>query len=343
MNTLPNAYSKHWPRINRDDLVVGVVAGQIANPVVGAPYRIGHDGVPRVLPGGGGIAINQRIGDRCVGVAGDHIEPGVALHNNDREVKGSRQGPNLALMTYACIGNRVKVTKGPCTGQMGMVTGKHGGADRVLVDFPTSVLKRLQIGDRMQVYSVGLGLRLLDYPEITVMNCSPALLQRWNLRPKTDALQVPVTHIIPSALMGSGLGKNTAWRGDVDIQLFDRESRRRCRLATLRYGDLVAIVNGDSRFGPAVRQGRTIIGAIVHSDSSVSGHGPGVTPLFTGPSKCLRPIRDPEANLATLFKIRRLSPAKTYRPIFVNHRHRRSTNSIQHQTPITPQPLQKRG
>ncbi|MDJ0702688.1 MAG: DUF4438 domain-containing protein [Leptolyngbyaceae cyanobacterium MO_188.B28] len=303
-------------QINQDDLVMVSVIGQISNPVGRLnPYRIGHDGIPRVLPAGGGIAINQRIGDRCVGLAGDHIEPGVALHNNDREVTGGRKGPNLALITYACIGNRARVIKGPCIGKWGMVTGKHGGVDHVLVDFPTPVLKQLQIGDRIQIYSHGLGLRLLDYPDITVLNCSPALLKQWGLRPTPKGLQVPVTHLVPAALMGSGLGKSTAWRGDVDIQLFDPAIRRRFRLGSLRFGDLVAIVQGDSRFGPALRQDRTTIGIIVHSDSSVSGHGPGVTPLLTGPATRLQPIYNPDANLAVLFDLRALPPAKPYRPI----------------------------
>jgi uncharacterized protein DUF4438 len=148
--------------INQDELVLAAVLGQIAPPVAGVnPYRIGHDGIPRVLPGTGGIALNQRIGDRCVGLAGDHVEPGVALHNNSREVIGIREGPNLALLTYACVGNRARVVSGPCTGQWGLVTGKHGGVNHVLVDFPPAVLRRLCIGDRMQIYAVGLGLRLL--------------------------------------------------------------------------------------------------------------------------------------------------------------------------------------
>jgi hypothetical protein len=79
------------------DLVMVAVASQVAHPIGRAnPYRIGHDGVPRVLPTSGGIALNQRIGDRCIGLAGDHIEPGVALHNNQREVVGPRNGPNQA-------------------------------------------------------------------------------------------------------------------------------------------------------------------------------------------------------------------------------------------------------
>ena len=94
----------------------------------------------RVLPGTGGITINCRIGDPCVGLAADHVEPGVALHNNGREIIGARNGPNLALLTSACVGNRARVATGPAAGATGLVTGKHGGVDHVLVDFDTKTL-----------------------------------------------------------------------------------------------------------------------------------------------------------------------------------------------------------
>ena len=307
------------PRLNADDLVVVAVSGQIAHPVGRSnPYRIGYDGVPRVLPGTGGIVLNQRIGDRCVGLAGDHIEPGVALHNNGREVVGPRDGPNTALMTYACVGNRARVVSGPMAGQTGLVTGKHGGVNHVLVDFPTRVLARLRIGDRIQIYSHGMGARLLDHPEITVLNCAPALIWRWKMRERDGALWVPVTHCLPAMLMGSGLGKNTAWRGDYDIQLADPVLRRRYRLGSLRFGDLVAIVDADNRFGPHVRSGQVTIGVVIHSDSTVSGHGPGVTPLLTGPASLLRPVRNERANLAALFDIREPAPPRSY-PTLAGH------------------------
>ena len=89
-------------QLNSDEMVMQTVMGQIAHPVGRAnPYRIGQDGVPRMLPSTGGITISHRIGDPCVGLAGDHVEPGVALHNNGREVIGGRNGPNLALLTTA--------------------------------------------------------------------------------------------------------------------------------------------------------------------------------------------------------------------------------------------------
>ncbi|MDX2098953.1 MAG: DUF4438 domain-containing protein [Leptolyngbyaceae cyanobacterium bins.59] len=308
---------------NRPDLVMIAVMGQIAHPVGAAnPYRIGHDGVPRVLPATGGIVLNQRVGDRCIGLMGDHIEPGVALHNNNREVIGGPRGSNLALLTYACVGNRARVISGPCTGKWGLVTGKHGGVDHVLVDFPPSVLQRLQIGDRIQIYSYGLGLQLSNYPDIKITNCSPALLSRLGIRERKNAissqqsfLEIPVTHEIPAKIMGSGIGKNTVWRGDYDIQLFDPEIRDRYRLGTLRFGDFVAIRGGDTRFGPSYRQNQVTIGIIVHGDSTVSGHGPGVVPLLTGSATRLQPVIHSQANFAVLFNLRSLPETRTHQPL----------------------------
>jgi hypothetical protein len=303
-------------RLNSDELVMQAVMGQIAHPVGRAnPYRIGQDGVARVLPGTGGITINRRIGDSCVGLAADHVEPGVALHNNGREIIGARDGPNLSLLTSACVGNRARVASGPATGAIGMVTGKHGGVDHLLVDFDTRTLLRLNIGDRVQVYSCGLGLQMLDFPEIAVTNCAPSLLRRWPLRRDGDVLEVPVTHMLPAAIIGSGLGKNNVWRGDLDIQLFDGPARRRFGLETLRFGDLVAVIGSDARYGAAWRQGRLMIGVVVHSDSTVASHGPGVTALLTGPMRCLRPVRDRNANIAFLYRRRRIMAPHARTPL----------------------------
>ncbi len=300
-------------RINQEDLVMVTIAGQIAHPVSAAnPYRIGNDGIPRMLPATGGIVINHRIGDRCVGLAGDHIEPGVALHNNQREVIGARNGPNQALITYACVGNRVRVISGACNGQWGLVTGKHGGVDHVIADFATPVLRRLSIGDRMQIYSMGLGLRLLDYPEVNVFNCAPELLKRWGIQEQAGKLLIPVTHRIPSRIMGSGLGKNTVWRGDYDVQLFDGATCAQYGLGSLRFGDLVVILNADTRFGPSFKQDYLTFGVIIHSDSTVSGHGPGVCALLSGPRDLLQPVLQQTANLAGIFNVRTVSPPRMY-------------------------------
>jgi len=165
-------------------------------------------------------------------------------------------------------------------------------------------LRILQIGDRIQIESVGLGMRLSPQRNIELMNMSPALLRRWGISATREAIRVPVTHLIPARIMGSGLGKNNAWRGDYDIQLADPGIRKKYRLDRLRFGDMVAITDADNRRGPLYQSGFITIGIIVHGDSTVSGHGPGVTPLMSGPSQCLKLRQDMNANLAQIFNIR---------------------------------------
>ena len=304
------------PRMNIRDLVVLTVSGQVAHPLSSkSAYRIGHDGIPRVLPGSGGVVISHRIGDRCVGLAGDHVEPGVSLHNNKREVVGRKDAPNLALNTYACVGNRAEVLTGPAKGKTGVVTGKHGGVAHLLLDFTKAVLRRLRIGDHIQIYTYGTGLQLTDYPQVSLFNCSPLLVRHWGLRPAGGRIEVPVTHLLPAAIMGSGLGKSTAARGDYDIQLFDPGIRRKFDLERLRFGDMVAICHADSRFGRAYRRGMFTIGVIVHGDSTVSGHGPGVMTLITAHRRNLVPVLDRKAKLALILKRRRLPPASRPRPL----------------------------
>jgi hypothetical protein len=304
-------------RTNARDLVMQAVSGEITDPIGRVnPYRIGTDGVPRILPGPGGIVLNCRIGDSCIGLAVDHIEPGVSLRNHQRGGGvAAADGPNLALITSACVGNTARVVSGPCRGATGLVTGKHAGVNHVLVDFDTRILSRLNIGDRVQVYSCGLGLQLLDHPDITVSNCSPGMLRRWNPTQRGGALEVRVTHVMPAAIIGSGRGQNAVSRADFDIELFDPRVRRRFGLDRLRFGDFVCVHNGDSRFGFSWRGDRTTIGIIAHSDSTVSGHGPGIVALLTGPASRIRPVFDANANIATLYERRRLVPPHRRTPI----------------------------
>jgi hypothetical protein len=293
------------PRANLDRLVVTTVAGQIANPLVrGSPYRVGRDGVLHVVPGTGGIVLNRRVGDRAVGLAGDHVEPGASLHNNDHEVVGPRGSANKAMMLFACIGNRARVTTGPAEGAEGVVIGKHGGIDHVIVDFSPTILRQLRIGDRIQITACGQGLEIRGIPSVKPLNLAPRLFARWGIVQHGPHLHVPVTHLVPAGIMGSGLGKSDGVLGDCDIQLADPTLVRRFRLDSLRFGDLVAVCSLDSRFGPSVRLGRITVGIIVHSDSHVAGHGPGVTPLLVGTAATLKPFFSRRANIALALGLR---------------------------------------
>jgi hypothetical protein len=274
------------------------VIGEIISPRrASTPYSVTHDGRPVVLPGTGGIVYNVRVGDRAMGWASDHMEPGVTIKNKD-------EMENNALNVLACIGNEARVVAGEAKGATGTVTGKHGGAEHVMVDFPPDVLERLTIGDKVQVRAYGRGLRLLDPPDVKLLNMSVQLLRVLPLEVEDGVLSVPVAGVVPPELMGSGVGHSPD-RGDYDIQTADPDVLAHHGLAELRLGDLVAIRDQDHSFGRGYRKGAVAVAVVSHSDSVIAGHGPGVTTLMTSATGRIRPRLAPtEANIATLLTLR---------------------------------------
>ncbi|MDB5672324.1 MAG: hypothetical protein JWO25_3283 [Alphaproteobacteria bacterium] len=302
-------------RTNVDELVMISVMGEVCSPIErGTPWRIGYDGRVRALPGTGGIVLNWRVGDPCVGLAGDHVEPAVSIRSESRSA-GTADGANQALQTYSCAGNQAVIVSGRATGGRGIVTGKHGGIDNVLIDFPVETMRRLAIGDRIQVWAYGLGLRLIDFPDLAIWNCSPRFLARWGPVVRGGRLHARVTHKVPARVMGSGLGKNNVLRGDYDIQLSDPDMVRRYGLGSLRLGDVVAILDADNRFGRSRLGGHVAIGLVVHGESTVAGHGPGVMSLLSGPAELLQPEICPNANIARFLDIRTPRPARAALPL----------------------------
>jgi hypothetical protein len=132
----------------------------------------------------------------------------------------------------------------------------------------------------------------------------PRFLEALNPKPNGDKLEVPVTHIVPAAIMGSGLGANQTQSGDYDIQLFDETIREQYGLEDLRLGDLVAIIDADHSFGRIYRQGAISVGIVVHTNCVTAGHGPGVTSLMTSTLGKIIPQIDAKANIAYLLKLR---------------------------------------
>lgn len=166
---------------------------------------------------------------------------------------------------------------------------------------PPDTLEKLQIGDKVGIKAYGVGLTLPDHPHVRVMNLDPRLLDRLPIWEEEGALVVGVAHEVPTAIMGSGLGADTCYHGDYDIQLFDPETVERYGLSDLRRGDLVAIRDTDHSFGRVYCPGALSIGIVVHSDCVVSGHGPGVTTLFTTRAPGALAFRiEPKANLADI-------------------------------------------
>ena len=292
-------------KTNEDRLVKISVVGEISSPIFGrSPYRISSDGHPVVLPGVGGITYNIRVGDPACGWEADHVEPGVSIKNKEKDERFP-QAANRALNVLACVGNEAVVMSGDAKGAKGVVTGKHGGIEHVLIDFQPEVLENLMIGDKVLVKAYGVGLKLLDYPEIKVMNMDPRFLHAIPIKPLGDKLEIPVTHEIPASIMGSGLGANQVYSGDYDIQLFDEKMRKKYGLDDLRLGDLVAILNADHSYGRIYKEGAISVGIVVHSNCVTSGHGPGVTTLFTSSTGKIVPRIDPDANIAKILNLRK--------------------------------------
>jgi len=292
-------------KFNIEELVIQSVIGEISAPTLGSSvYVISADGRVLALPGVGGITYNLRIGDRCVGLKADHVEPGVSIKNKEKH-SGLENAPNNALNLLSCIGNQAKVVTGDCKGEMGCVTGKHGGIEHVLIDFPNEILEKLVIGDKIQIKSFGLGLEIKEMPNIKVMNIDPELLKKMNNKIVNKKLEVKVTHVIPAHIMGSGLGADQTYKGDYDIQLFDKKTKEKHNLNNLRFGDIVAIIDADHSYGRIYKKGAVSIAVVVHSDCVIAGHGPGATTILTSTKGEITPVIDEKANIANYLGIRK--------------------------------------
>ncbi len=279
-------------RTNRDKLVRISVQGEIAHPKSTAPYRITAEGNPVVLPGTGGITYSHKIGDNCMDLVGDHVEPGVTTQRSEEK-------ENSGFNVLSCVGNAAKVVSGDAKGAKGIVTGMHGGAEHVMIHFDKETLEQLSIGDKILVKAYGQGLKLLDCPAVQVMNLDPDLLDKMGAILASDGvLEVPVAVQVPAHLMGSGLGSVTAYRGDYDIMTQDSVAYAKYNLGKLRFGDIVALMDCDTAFGRGYLAGAVTIGVVVHSNCVLSGHGPGITTLLTCKEAKIRPLLQERANIA---------------------------------------------
>jgi hypothetical protein len=291
-------------RTNTDKLVKISVVGEVASPIVRrSVYNISATGTPSILPGVGGITYNLRVGDPACGWEADHVEPCVSAENKENDPRHGQRA-NTAFNVLSCIGNEATIVTGDAKGSKGVVTGKHGGIEHVLIDFQPEAIEKLMIGDKILVKAYGVGLKLTDFPDIKLMNMDPRFLEALNPKPNREKLEVPVTHLVPAVIMGSGLGANQAHSGDYDIQLFDEKVIEQYGLENLRLGDLVAIIDADHSFGRIYRQGAISLGIVIHTNCATAGHGPGVTSLMTSPAGKIIPEIDAKANIAYLLKLR---------------------------------------
>ncbi len=260
-------------KTNKERLVKLSVQGKVRHPL-NRGYRVDANGIAQMLPSIGGITYNVHAGDPAFGWEGDHVEPGVSIYHDSPP-------ENMALLTNASIGNTAIITTGDAKGATGIVIGKHGGIDDVIIQFKTEDMEKMTLSDVILVKSFGLGLKLPDYPDVHVMNIDPEILEQIEIEEKDGKLIFPVAAIIPAGLMGSGIGSPNANSGDYDILTQDLAQVKEHNIDKLRLGDFVLITDADTRYGRTNVRGAVTVGIVVHSDCILSGHGPGVTTLLT--------------------------------------------------------------
>lgn len=284
-------------RWNVGDLVEMAVTGQVSQPTM-RPNGYLHwpDGRAAILPGMSGITYTARVGDRAFGWAGDHVEPGVSIAHTDEK-------SDFALHYLTCIGNEAIVTSGLARGAKGIVTGEHA---RLLVDFAPEVLEDMTIGDTVQIRARGRGIGLVDFPELEFKKTSPDLARAYNLRLENGQVICPVAMELPARIMGSGAELNSEYV-DQDLMSGDRALMADLGIDQMRLGDLIAIREVDHRFGRSYRAGWVAICLCIHGDSIMTGHGPGILTLITGPADKLGFAVEPGANIAQTLNIRSAS------------------------------------
>jgi hypothetical protein len=288
-------------RSNRDRLVSVSVMGQIASPgfpgLPAEPYRLDAQGRPFLLPTYGGIVYNVSVGDSAYGWLADSIHPGVSIGMKD-------DNGNRGLNLFACVGNTAIVMSGDAKGARGVVTGKSGRfSEHVIIHFSQAEREKMAIGDKIVVKALGVGMDLLDHPDIKLKSCSPELLDGLEVTDGPDGkLHVPVTAVVPPHLLGAGAGL-TSEGGSLHIQSQDRDALKDAGLDQLRLGDVVALQDFDSSWNHGYFRGAIGIGVVGQGDSPRAGYGPGITLLMTSAAGGIAPTVAPGVNLKEVFAL----------------------------------------
>jgi hypothetical protein len=289
-------------RTNVDKLVMMSVQGKVCNPGGQRSHSVDSDGKPFLLPGTGGIVYNIKVGDPAFGWEADHVEPGASTILDE---KNRYDRPNMGYVFYACVGNEAIIKSGDAKGRKGIVTGHHGGAEHVMIDFSDSALEKMALDDKILIKGYGQGLRLFDFPDIAIYNFDPRLFRKTGIKAKGKRLQVPVTAKIPAQLMGSGTGSLMMGGGDYDIMTTDKRFVKKHGIDKLRFGDFVALMDHDNKYGRSYRKGAITIGIVIHGDCKYAGHGPGISTLLSASKPIIEPVINPKANIAYIMKIGR--------------------------------------
>jgi len=286
---------------NKDKLLTLAVQGQIAPAQPARGYAVTWDGKPKMMIGTGGINYNLKIGDKVFGwAAGDRATVGVAAQGVGEDRFSE------AWLTYASIGNEVRVLGGEARGSKGVIVGKFG--NYILIHFEDAVLEKLAIGDMVQAKSCGLGLEIDGFKDVFVHGIAPALLEKLGLRIAGEKLEVPVVNEIPAEIVGQGSGGSSLF-GNWHIQTTYPPDIRQYGLDQLRFGDLVLLKDIETDYGKGYYRGGATLGIVCSGPSDISGLGIGVTPVLSTRFGKLVARIDTTANIGKHLEIRRSEPS----------------------------------
>jgi len=274
------------PRTN-GGLLVGVRLSSTVTSAHANTVR-GRDGRQRTLPGQGGVVVGIGMGEPAGEWVSDHVEPGASLGHDD-------PAANIALQTLACVGNAARVTSGPAAGARGVVYGKHGN---VLVAFEAGQLARLQPGDAVAVDTRGVGLKLLDFPDVAIHSCAPELLEALISAEMADGrLEVATALRLPAQAAAGGIGMPSA---AFNLDLEATTGAWSAELRGAGFGAIVILEDHDHTVGRQYRPGWLTVGSVAHGSSAGGGHGVGMVSLISGPADLFHVTDAPRASLSRL-------------------------------------------
>lgn len=270
------------------DLLVRTRLRAVVQPA-SANQVVRPDGVLHILPGQGGVVTGIGLGDVAGKWAGDHVEPGASLGHPDAAA-------NHAIRFLSCVGNPVQILDGAAAGARGLVFGKHGA---VLAMFAAEALARLAPGDGVAIDAHGIGLGDDEFPDVTCHSCSPALFAAL-VQKSAGRLRVKVAAVLPSVAAAAGIGMPAAM---FNMDLHTSSPPVADMAKGLRFGDIVAVMDQDHRFGRQHRPGWAMVGVVSHGAATGGGHGLGLTTLLTAPAGRFEFETSDQAQLARLLPL----------------------------------------